>query len=153
MKTKINEKLLEEVEGTCMGDYGFLVCVTQVDDIGSGKIRDGIAEVSFPVQYRAIVFRPFKNEVLDGVVTMVDQMGCFIEIGPLTVFCSRLQIPTDYQLNTEAQPHWAYEHVDDPNNRITVGSEIRVKLMGVQVELSEMNAVGTINENFLGPLD
>ena len=27
---KINDKLMEEVQGQCMGDYGFVVCVTEV---------------------------------------------------------------------------------------------------------------------------
>merc|ERR1711934_843519 len=101
---------MEEVQGQCMGDYGFVVCVTEVEDIGQGKIRDDIPEVSFPVQYRAIVFRPFKHEVLDGVVTQVDHMGIFVQIGPLDVFLSKMCIPQDYSLNTDSQPHWAYEH-------------------------------------------
>lgn len=136
-----------------MGDYGYVVCVTEVEDIGAGKIRDDIPEVSFPVQYRAIVFRPFKNEVLDGVVTQVDQMGIYVQIGPLFVFLSKQLVPADYSLNMESQPHWAYEHADDPSNRITVDTEIRLKLIGLRIELNEMTAIGTINENFLGPLD
>ena len=33
----------------------------------------------------AVVFRPFKGEVLDAVVTTVNKMGFFAEVGPLQV--------------------------------------------------------------------
>ena len=41
--------------------------------------------VTFPLQYQAIVFRPFKGEVLDAIVTLVNKMGFFAEVGPLQV--------------------------------------------------------------------
>merc|ERR1712070_164464 len=153
MRNNLVQQLIRSVEGTFHGDYGFIVCVTEVENIGKGKIRDDVPEVSFPVEYRAIVFRPFKNEVLDGVVAQVDQMGCFVQIGPLSVFLSQHNIPSDYSLDTNHQPHWAFVHRDDDNTKITVDSEIRLKLVGVRVELTEMNAIGTINENYLGPLE
>jgi DNA-directed RNA polymerase subunit E'/Rpb7 len=35
-----------------------------------GKVAEsGLGSVTFPVQYEAIVFRPFRFEVLDGVVS------------------------------------------------------------------------------------
>ena len=33
----------------------------------------------------AVVFRPFKGEVLDAIVTTVNKMGFFAEVGPLQV--------------------------------------------------------------------
>ena len=35
------EKLIQNVEGSCSGRYGFVVCVTDVIDVGKGKIREG----------------------------------------------------------------------------------------------------------------
>jgi len=153
MKREINQRLLEDVEGTCQAEYGYIVCVTEVEEIGDGRIRDDIPEVSFPVEFRAIVFRPFKNEVLDGVVTQMDQFGIFVEVGPLQVYVSDQQIPSDYTLNTDLQPHWAYEHNEDPELKITIDTEVRMKLMNVRIELTEMAAVGTLNVNYMGPLD
>ena len=50
------------------------VCV-QVHEVGKGKIRDGIAPVSFPIEYQALCFRPLKNEVVDGVVKQVEKVS------------------------------------------------------------------------------
>ena len=35
------------------------------------------------------MFRPFKGEVLDAIVTQVNKVGLFTQIGPLSCFVSR----------------------------------------------------------------
>lgn len=45
-------------------------------DIGKGKVIEGGAE--FKVSYSAIVYRPFRGEVVDGVVASVNKVSyCF----------------------------------------------------------------------------
>ncbi|KAJ8978016.1 hypothetical protein NQ317_002778 [Molorchus minor] len=63
---KVKTKLYTEVEGTCTGKYGFVIAVTTIDSIGAGLILPGQGFVVYPVKYKAIVFRPFKGEVLDA---------------------------------------------------------------------------------------
>jgi len=54
--------------------YGFVIAVTTIDNIGAGVIQPGRGFVVYPVKYKAIVFRPFKGEVLDAVVTQVNKV-------------------------------------------------------------------------------
>ena len=56
---------------SCLGKYGFVIAVTTIDSVGAGLIQPGEGFVTYPVKYKAIVFRPFKGEVLDAVVTQV----------------------------------------------------------------------------------
>lgn len=84
----VKQKLYTEVEGTCTGKYGFVIAVTTIDSIGSGIIQPGQGFVVYPVKYKAIVFRPFKGEVLDAVVRQVNKVGMFADIGPLSCFIS-----------------------------------------------------------------
>lgn len=58
--------------------YGFVVAVTTIDNIGAGIIQPGQGFVVYPVKFKAIVFRPFKGEVLDAVVTQVNKVNIFI---------------------------------------------------------------------------
>ncbi|VDQ09105.1 unnamed protein product, partial [Trichobilharzia regenti] len=44
------------------------------------------------IVYRAIVYRPFKGEVVDGIVTQVTKVGVFAEAGPLTIFISKYTV-------------------------------------------------------------
>ncbi|NXO04267.1 RPB7 polymerase, partial [Rhinopomastus cyanomelas] len=85
----VKQKLFTEVEGTCTGKYGFVIAVTTIDNIGAGVIQPGRGFVLYPVRYKAIVFRPFKGEVVDAVVTQVNKVGLFTEIGPMSCFISR----------------------------------------------------------------
>lgn len=73
----VKQKLYTEVEGTCTGKYGFVIAVTTIDQIGSGVIQPGQGFVVYPVKYKAIVFRPFKGEVLDAVVKQINKVGVF----------------------------------------------------------------------------
>ena len=75
----------------CIGRHGFVVAITGVEDIGKGLIREGTGYVTFPVKYQCVVFGPFKGEILEAVVTMVNKVGpylppcsgcaCFVRIG------------------------------------------------------------------------
>lgn len=55
--------------------YGFVIAVTTIDNIGAGVIQPGRGFVLYPVKYKAIVFRPFKGEVVDAVVTQVNKVS------------------------------------------------------------------------------
>lgn len=50
------------------------MAVTGIENIGKGLIRDGTGFVTFPVKYQCVVFRPFKGEILEAVVTMVNKV-------------------------------------------------------------------------------
>ena len=41
------------------------------DAVGEGMVQDVTGDVLYPVRYTAIVFMPYKDEVLDVVVTEV----------------------------------------------------------------------------------
>ena len=66
--------MFTEVEGTCTGKHGFVIAVTTIDNIGLGAIQPGRGFALYPVKYKAIVFRPFKGEVTDAVVTQVNKV-------------------------------------------------------------------------------
>lgn len=75
----LTTKLLEDVEGTCTGEY-YIICVMDTFDISEGRIVPGTGLAEFTVQYRAVVWRPFKGETvrmdyLRGVQD-IDRLAC-----------------------------------------------------------------------------
>ena len=44
-------------------------------DIGKGMVLPGVGQAEFVTRYRAIVYKPFKGEVVDGVVGNVTKVG------------------------------------------------------------------------------
>jgi DNA-directed RNA polymerase II subunit RPB7 len=43
-------------------------------DATQGMVQSGTGQAEFVTKYRAIVFKPFKGEVVDGVVTNVNKV-------------------------------------------------------------------------------
>ncbi|GLH00707.1 Uncharacterized protein GBIM_07000 [Gryllus bimaculatus] len=159
----VKQKLYTEVEGTCTGKYGFVIAVTTIDNIGSGLIQPGQGFVVYPVKYKAIVFRPFKGEVLDAVVTQVNKVGMFAEIGPLSCFISHhvvrmafvqqilvlfQSIPADMQFCPNSNPPCYKSKEEDV--AITQDDEIRLKIVGTRVDASGIFAIGTLMDDYLG---
>jgi DNA-directed RNA polymerase II subunit RPB7 len=153
MKDQLTNKLIAKVEGTCSGRYGFIITVTEVLEHGKGKIREGAGLVMFNMKYNAVVFRPFKGEVLDAVVETVNKMGFFAEVGPLKVFVSKHLIPTDMDFDPQSNPAAYVSQVSsDVSSRITKDTEVRLRIMGTRIDANEIFAIGTIKDDYLGVL-
>ena len=95
--SQVLEKTLEmEVRGVSLGKAGYCVCVLQVrPGEGGGKIQEGTGFAIFQLYFEAVMFRPFKNEIMD-----VKVMNCVTSVfgyaGPIkAVF--RHQMPQDMQ--------------------------------------------------------
>jgi DNA-directed RNA polymerase II subunit RPB7 len=144
----VKRKLFTEVEGTCTGEYGFVVAVTSIDHIGSGLIQHNTGFAVYKIKYRAIVFRPFKGEVLDGVVTQVNKVGIFTEIGPLSCFISRHSIPEDMKFDSTTDPP-CYKTADED---IVIQQEdtLRLKIVGLRIDATDIFAIGTLMDDYLG---
>lgn len=98
----------------------------------------GAGVVTFPVRFMAVVFRPFKGEVLDAVVTTVNKMGFFAEVGPLQVFVSKHSMPGDLEFDPQSNPpSYVSQISDDQPVRIAKDSEVRLRLIGIRVDATE----------------
>lgn len=84
----IRLKLYQDVEGTNTGTM-MIVAVISIDDISEPKVAPGTGFAQFNVGYRAIVWRPFRGEVVDGHVNSVVHNGFFVEVAGLSVFVSK----------------------------------------------------------------
>ena len=60
----------------------------RVESTTDGRIQDTSGEVIYRVFFKALVMKPFKGEVLDGVIMDVSDNGIMIQSGPLESFIS-----------------------------------------------------------------
>jgi len=160
LKQHLQDELVRKVEGTCSGRFGFIITVTQVLGFDSpeefvskvhGKIKEGMGFVTFTLKYQAIVFRPFKGEVLDALVTLVNKMGFFAEVGPLQVFVSKHAMPADFAFDPQSNPiSYVSQASDEQPMRIAKESTVRLRIIGTHFDATEIRAIGTIKEHYLG---
>lgn len=84
----ITRTLYQDVEGTNTGNF-YIVCVVSVIDISEPRVLPGSGFAEFTIMFQAVVWRPFKGEVCDGMVSSVVSNGFFVDVGPLNVFVSK----------------------------------------------------------------
>ncbi|KAK7695346.1 DNA-directed RNA polymerase II subunit [Cerrena zonata] len=142
----LESKLYADVEGTCSGQFGYIIAVVSILDIGKGMVLSGSGQAEFITRYRAIVFKPFKGEVVDGVV---NNMGFFADVGPLTVFVSHQLIHPDMKFDPGSNP----PSFASDDQIIEKNTKVRLKIVGTRVDATEIFAIGTIKEDHLGVIE
>ncbi|WZY75526.1 hypothetical protein YC2023_021910 [Brassica napus] len=143
-------QILKPADRRPRGRHGFVVAITGIESVGKGLIRDGTAFVTFPVKYQCVVFRPFKGEILEAVVTLVNKMGFFAEAGPVQIFVSKHLIPDDMEFQAGDMPNYT---TSDGSVKIQKECEVRLKIIGTRVDATEIFCVGTIKDDFLGVIN
>lgn len=144
MQKRLRKQLEDDVEGTCDVNHGFIVAIHGQPAFQIGRIFPGRPEVTFPVTYQALVFKPYKNEVVLGFVTKVNKLGFFAQVGPLKVYVSAYEIPEDLEYDQE-QGTFRSER----GETIDKETELRIMITGVSPIPDDFLAVGTIKRPFL----
>ncbi len=114
----VKQRLYEEVEGKCFDTHGMIIAVIEIEVLGDGFLFSGEAGVTFHVTFRALVARPFRDQVVDGNVSMVRT--------------SKPEKPTPFSLTKlytsgDKSRHFR-EHWPVPMLRLQTSTEDRVKL-------------------------
>ncbi|RPD79407.1 hypothetical protein L226DRAFT_455977 [Lentinus tigrinus ALCF2SS1-7] len=145
----LESKLYSDVEGTCSGQFGYIIAVISILDIGKGVVVPSSGQAEFVIRYFALVFKPFKGQVVDGVVANVNKMGFFADVGPLNVFVSHQLIPPELKFDPNSNPpsFASEDQIIEKNTRV------RLKIVGTRVDATEIFAIGTIKEDHLGVID
>ncbi|KAI9011533.1 RNA polymerase Rpb7 [Gaertneriomyces semiglobifer] len=152
IQDSVQRKLYEEVEGQIDGRYGYIIAVLDVKEVGRGVLQPLTGLAEFEVVYEALVMKLFKNMVVDGVVSTVNQIGFWLDIGPLQMFVSANLIPQYYRFDPNANPPAYVPDTDDAETlRIEKGVGVRARIIGVRNDAREIFCVGTIKEDYLGP--
>lgn len=130
IQSLLKDYLYKTIEGSCTSS-GYIISVLDIEDVSEGKISlDGLTK--FNIKYKALVLRPFKDEIIEATVVEMNKMGLFASVGPLTIFISNHQMPADTHILKE--------------------SIVRLKIIGTKIDSFKIYAVGTLNDEYLGIL-
>ena len=84
------------------------------------------------------------------MVTQVNKLGIFAEFGPVNAFVSKHQMPSDMEFQEQLIPQ---KYVSRDNKiAIKKGDEVRLKIIGTSVNAQQLCVVGSIKEDFMGPI-
>lgn len=62
----IERQLINDLEGTFNGKF-LIVCILSSMDISEGRVVPGTSQSEFVVHYKAVVWKPFKGEIVSFV--------------------------------------------------------------------------------------
>lgn len=92
----VRELLQEKLEGQMDKDLGSIVSVTEVHDIGDGRVLPNRPGVYYEAEFDALTYKPEMQEVVDGNVVEVVEFGAFVGIGPVDGLLHVSQISDEY---------------------------------------------------------
>lgn len=92
----VKKALKNKLEGKVDKKIGCLVAVCGVEAIGEGHILYGDGAVYYDVTFKAIMFMPENQEVIEGEVLETVSFGVFVGIGPMDGLLHVSQITDEF---------------------------------------------------------
>jgi len=145
---RVINKLHMDVEGKIFGTM-MIIQIISIEQVSDPKLVPGTGNAKYTLSYSAIVWRPFRGEVVDGMVTSVVNNGFFVDVGGLSVFVSKAMIPTQLKYSVESSTP---SFTDNQDQHIERDVQVRLRIKGIRGEMGSMYAIGSIREDYLGPL-
>ncbi len=96
LKEAVKSSLEDRFEGITDRGLGIILAVTEVSEVGEGKILPGDGAIYYPVTFKALVYKPEMHEIVSGNVIDVTEFGVFIRIGPVDGMVHVSQIMDDF---------------------------------------------------------
>lgn len=132
--TVVKDLLREKLEGRIDKTLGSIIAVTNVLDIGEGRILAGDGAVYYDITFEAITFKPELQEIVEGKVVEVVEFGAFISLGPLDGLLHVSQIADDYISYDEKNSRLVGK---ESNKAITEGDKVRARVVAVSLNERE----------------
>lgn len=143
--------LSEDYEGIITKEFGFIIAVVDVLDVGKGIIIPGNANTFHEVEFTILTFKPTVSEVVEGSVVEIVDFGSFIRLGPLDGLVHVSQICDDYI---------SYEQVGnrfigkETGKILEVNDQVRAKIIAVSLGTGRSGKLGlTMRQRYLGKED
>ncbi|TFG08511.1 MAG: DNA-directed RNA polymerase [Promethearchaeota archaeon] len=140
--------LSEDYEGIITKQYGFIIAIVDVLDVGPGIIIPGNANTFHEVEFTILAFKPTVSEIVEGDIVEIVDFGAFIRLGPLDGLVHVSQICDDY-ISYEAVGN---RFIGKETGKILeVNDVVRARIIAVSLGTGRSGKLGlTCRQKFLG---
>ncbi len=140
--------LSDDYEGIITRDYGFIIAIVEVIDVGHGIIIPGNASTFHKVEFSILTFRPKLGEVVEGEVVELVDFGSFVRLGPLDGLVHVSQICDDYISFEQVGNRFIGK---ETGKILEVNNDVRAKIIAVSLGTGRSGKLGlTMRQKFLG---
>lgn len=92
----VKDKVWDKMKTVCSGEFGFVLRLNSIDNIGIGTIDVDSGTVIHPVRFTITSFKPEIDSIVIAQITAVSKSGFFAQLGPLEIFVPHTHIPDSY---------------------------------------------------------
>ena len=149
------EELWSHYVGRVERDVGVYVAIFDVEVSKRGVVIFGDGATYNKVRFKALVFTPLINEVVEGEVVRTEEFGAFVRVGPIDALVHRTQMMDDNVVLYDKQ---SGSFVGERSKRrLGRGDIVRARVVGVSyVSAGNRDVVRvslTLRQPFLGKLE
>ncbi|MGQ4872584.1 MAG: DNA-directed RNA polymerase [Promethearchaeia archaeon] len=143
--------LSEDYEGIITKDYGFIIAVVDVLEVGPGIIIPGNANTFHEVTFTILTFKPTVSEVVEGDIVEIVDFGAFIRLGPLDGLVHVSQICDDYITFDQMANRFQGK---ETGKILEVNDTVRARIIAVSLGTGRSGKLGlTMRQKLLGKLE
>jgi DNA-directed RNA polymerase subunit E' len=102
VKSSLLDICKEDYEGRLDQEYGVIVAVTGIGDIGEGHIIPGDGAAYYEAEIEMLTYKPLIQEIVRGTITEATEFGAFVRVGPIEGLIHVSQLMDDY-INYDAK--------------------------------------------------
>ena len=141
---KFENKIVYDVQGVVLG-------IIEIVKVGQGRLIVDDPCIHYPVKFKALVFKPLLNEVVQGQVVDITEFGIFVRFGPIDALCHISQITNEY-LSYDRKNVTLFAR--ESKRSLKIGHIVRARIIGVSMKKGENNKILlTMRQPGLGPLE
>ncbi|MEZ0289725.1 MAG: DNA-directed RNA polymerase [Sulfolobales archaeon] len=153
LKKIVEEILREEYESKFFKDLGLVLMIYDVEVDELGLVIPGEGSTYHEVKFKMLTYVPLVNEVVEGRVRDVRNIGLFVDIGPITALVHISQVMDDKAMYDELTKRIVSE---DGKRFIGVGDMIRGRITSVSMtpgREGELRVAMTLRQSGLGKIE
>jgi DNA-directed RNA polymerase subunit E' len=144
--------LRKSYEGLMDKDVGIILAITEVKDIGVGRIIMGDGASYHDVTFEALVYKPEVHEVILGEVVEIVEFGGFVRLGPVDGLVHVSQVMDDFVGYDKKK---GVLHGKESRRSLKEGDKVRARIVTVSIKKGARGSkIGlTMRQPGLGKLD
>lgn len=140
----------ESFEGQIDAELGFIVAVTQVEKIYSGKLIPGDGGAYYECDFTLLCYKPEEGEIVSGEVVECVDFGAFIRIGTIDALCHVSQIADDY---FRYIPKNALLRGEKSKRDLKLDMKVRARIIAVSIGKNAIRVGLTMKQKSLGAIE
>ena len=149
-KDSIKESIGLQFEGKITKELGVGLVVTDIHEIGEGKILPENPNINYPIKFDLLTYKPEQHEIVQGEVIDNTEFGAFVRFGPMDGLVHVSQLVNDYISFDDKNSIFTGK---ESKKTLKVGDAVRTRVISLSMSTGKENKVGlTMRQPGLGAL-